>query len=229
MAEAEFDAVAATYAAQHAASIRLSGEDTGYFAEYKIALARRIADRRGIRVEHLLDFGAGIGNSLGPMRARFPQARLSALDVSAASLDLCRRDHGDGIAYHCYDGMHLPAALTGFDMVFTACVFHHIPAEAHVALLRQIRERLNPGGVFVLFEHNPWNPLTRHAVASCPFDANAVLISAPEMRRRLHAAGFGRVDTTYTVFVPGPLRALRCVEPWLGWLPLGGQYAVVAN
>jgi SAM-dependent methyltransferase len=229
MAEAEFDAVAQDYAAQHARSIRLSGEDTGFFARYKIADARKIADRRNLVVHRILDFGAGIGNSLRPMRDLFPDARISCLDVSDASLELCRQELSSGVDFHCYDGVHIPPGIGEFELIFTACVFHHIPAQLHVRLLAQIRERLAPSGIFVLFEHNPWNPLTRNAVKNCPFDEHAVLISAPEMRRRFLAAGFESIDLGYKVFFPGPLRALRTVEPLLAGIPIGAQYALTAN
>ncbi|BAI97792.1 SAM-dependent methyltransferase [Sphingobium sp. TA15] len=229
MAEAEFDIVASDYAAQHARSIRFSGEDVGYFAEYKVADARRMAEREGLTVNRVLDFGAGVGNSLKPLRQAFPDAHISCLDVSERSLDLCREQLSDRISFHAYDGLHMPAAMGSFDFVFTACVFHHIPEELHVALLEQIRRHLSPGGVFMLFEHNPWNPLTRYAVANCPFDENAVLISAPEMRRRLVRAGFNHVNTNYRIFFPGPLAALRPLERSLAWLPIGAQYSLTAS
>lgn len=226
---AEFDAVAASYADQHARSIRLSGESTDYFARYKIADARRIADRRGLAVRSILDFGAGIGNSLRPMREMFPDARITCLDVSEQSLDLCRKELSERVDFRIYDGHELPPDLGTFDLIFTACVFHHIPEALHVSLLRQIRKRLNDGGLFVLFEHNPWNPLTRHAVNTCPFDANAVLISAPEMRRRLRAAGFADPQVSFRVFFPGPLAALRLLEPALARVPIGAQYSLAAS
>jgi hypothetical protein len=80
-----------------------------------------------------------------------------------------------------------------------------------------------------LFEHNPLNPLTRHAVNTCPFDENAVLIGAPTMRRRVHEAGFGNARVKYRIFFPHFLRTLRPLEPKLTWLPLGAQYYVVAR
>jgi len=81
----------------------------------------------------------------------------------------------------------------------------------------------------MLFEHNPWNPATQHAVRTCPFDANAVLISAPEMRRRFRAAGFTDVELRWTLFFPGFLAALRPLERAMGWLPLGAQYCLLAR
>lgn len=228
MPEAEFDAVAADYVAQHTRSVRLSGESVDYFARYKIVEARRIARRRRLTVDRIMDFGAGIGNSLKPMREMFPAARITCLDVSEKSLDLCRRQMTANTAFQAYDGAHIPADLGPFDLIFTSCVFHHIPAQAHVSLLAQLRERLGPEGMLLLFEHNPWNPLTRHAVRNCPFDEHAVLISAPEMRRRLLAAGFRNVRIDYRLFFPGFLSALRGLEPALVHVPLGAQYSLTA-
>ena len=191
MVEAEFDAVASEYEAQHARSIRLSGEGVGYFARYKIEDLRKITDRRKLDVHRIMDFGAGIGNSLKPLHTLFPEAYITCLDVSTRSLDLCSDELSERVGFCSYDdGEHIPDELSGYDLIFTSCVFHHIPAELHISLLSQICKRLAPDGIFVLFEHNPWNPLTVHAVNNCPFDEKAVLISATEIRRRMLAAGF---------------------------------------
>lgn len=229
MPEAEFDAVASDYVAQHAQSIRLSGEDVDYFARYKIVEARKIADRRDTPVDRIMDFGAGIGNSVKPMREMFPDARITCLDVSEKSLAQCRRQGTADTEFRVYDGAQIPADLGSFDLIFTSCVFHHIPAEVHISLLSQLRARLAPEGMLLLFEHNPWNPLTRHAVRTCPFDEHAVLISAPEMRRRLLAAGFRNVRIDYRLFFPRFLSALRVLEPALVSLPLGAQYSLTAR
>lgn len=226
---AEFDAVAGSYTKQHIHSIKLSGESVEYFARYKIEDARRWAEKRGVKVRRILDFGSGIGNSLQPMREQFPDAEIICLDVSEESLELSRSTRHDGVDYRNYDGRNLPGNLGSFDLIFTACVFHHIPQDAHILLLRQLRERLSPSGFFILFEHNPWNPLTLHAVNNCPFDENAVLISAPEMRRRFKLAGFTKTHINFRVFFPGPLAALRILESALVRLPIGAQYFIAAT
>ena len=76
----------------------------------------------------------------------------------------------------------------------------------------------------MVYEHNPWNPLTVQAVNTCPFDRNAVLVKAADMERRLRAAGFAKVRTRYRVFFPRALRWLRPLESRLGRVPLGAQY-----
>jgi ubiquinone/menaquinone biosynthesis C-methylase UbiE len=228
-AKAEFDRFASKYAQQHESSVALSGEEPEYFAEYKIADLVRVCELNRLAPARILDFGAGIGNSLAPMQRAFPDARISGIDVSAESLEVCRKVAREGTELRCYDGKTIPFSDGEFDIVFTACVFHHIPAAEHVALLREIRRVLTREGKFVLYEHNPWNPLTVHAVRTCPFDENAVLIAAPEMVRRLRSAGFARVERRFRVFFPRMLSALRPLEWSLSPVPLGAQYMLVGT
>ena len=84
------------------------------------------------------------------------------------------------------------------------------------------------GRLFV-FEHNPLNPLTRHAVNTCAFDEHAKLVLAPAMRRRALEAGFPSATVRYRIFFPNALRRLRPLETKLAWLPLGAQYYVMAQ
>lgn len=80
----------------------------------------------------------------------------------------------------------------------------------------------------MVFEHNPFNPVTRYIVGSCPFDANAVLISPWLMSSRLRQAGFEMIEVRFTGFFPRALACLRPMERWLGWAPMGAQYYAVA-
>lgn len=229
MDEAEFDRFADEYRALHAANIRLSGELPDFFAEYKVAdVAEALGDRLG---DHpaILDFGAGVGTSVPYFRKYFPRCRLTCLDVSHRSLDVGRaRFEGQAEFVH-FSGVRVPFADSSFDLVFFACVLHHIPHGEHPALLAEARRVLRPRGMLVVFEHNPYNPLTVRAVNTCPFDANAVLLKAGSLRRSAVRAGFAPGVLRYRIFFPGALRSLRPLERGLRWLPLGAQYSYHAS
>jgi SAM-dependent methyltransferase len=224
---AEFDRFADEYEQQHARNICVSGESPEYFARYKVQdVARLCAGRTPTRI---LDFGAGVGASVPHWREAFPQASLTCVDVSPRSLAIASERHPGAAAYRVFDGATLPFAAGSFDIAFAACVFHHIDAARQVPLLSELRRVLAEDGRLFIFEHNPLNPLTRHAVNTCPFDENAVLIGARTLRARAQAAGFEQVRIAYRVFFPGPLRRLRAAERWLERVPLGAQYRLCAE
>ncbi|HEX2114437.1 MAG TPA: class I SAM-dependent methyltransferase [Alphaproteobacteria bacterium] len=229
MREAEFDKFADEYDALLRDSVRASGEDPAYFAEYKVRDVAGVVAATATRPLRILDFGSGSGGSIGYFRRYFPSAELVCLDVSRKSLALARRRAGGLGAFVCFDGETIPFGNGSFDVVFTACVFHHIPAERHMPLLGEIRRVLRPNGSLFLFEHNPLNPLTRRAVDSCAFDREAVLIGAGEMAARARAAGFGHPAIAYRIFFPRAFAALRPLERFLTRVPLGAQYRLHAT
>jgi len=232
MRREEFDKFADEYAEMHARNIRASGEEPAFFAEYKVRDLRRLASRTSAlapgQAGVILDFGGGVGNSTSFLQREFPGSLLLNVDVSQRSLAIARSrsDHASQIAF---DGERLPFADDSIDLALCACVFHHIPGNEHTAKLAEIRRTLKPGGLLVVYEHNPLNPLTVRAVDTCPFDADAELIRAGEMRRRFIRAGLPSARIEYRLFFPAFARALRPLERYLDWLPLGAQYLVYAS
>ena len=230
MERAEFDRVADEYAALHSRNIAVTGESPEFFARYKIEDAAAEAQRAGVEVRQVLDFGSGIGNSLPHLAALFPKAQLTCADVSARSLEISRSRFPDVPARHVeITGAALPFADESFDLVFSACVFHHIPHAEHAAWLAELRRVARPGGLLMIFEHNPLNPLTAKAVRDCPFDENAVLIGARAFRQRVENAGWHAAQSVYRMFFPHALAFARPAERWLRKLPLGAQYFVLAR
>jgi len=157
-------------------SVRVSGEEAGFFAEAKI----KLMCEQGLRLEPLgrkfLDFGCGTGNSYQYICKYFSEAIYYGVDPSKASVEEAKQKCGYAHFYD-FDGRTLPFENEEFDIAFSSVVFHHIPFERHSGILEEIYRVLRPGGVFFLFEHNPYNPVVRKVVNDCPFDKYAVLLS----------------------------------------------------
>jgi SAM-dependent methyltransferase len=220
MDEPEFDRYASDYDRVLREAIPDGFDEDGYFAQYKVALVhRRLRDAPPVRV---LDFGCGAGRSLTYLEQYLPGAELWGFDVSTASLEIAARRVPRARLVSEWEA--LPRA--GFDAIFTANVFHHIPVDERLAALRRCRGALAPGGSLFLFEHNPYNPLTRHVFERCPFDVDAKMLTLSQALALSRNAGFGTVSHAYTLFFPKPLKALRRLEPLLARLPLGAQYYV---
>jgi ubiquinone/menaquinone biosynthesis C-methylase UbiE len=239
MNKAEFDQFADEYHASLAAGIAASGETPEYFSEYKIVDIARECPPAGrlsasspacapAATQRVLDFGAGIGNSVPYVRKHLKNAELTCLDLSQRSLEVARQRFPGQANYVPFDGDRIPFADNHFDIAYAMCVFHHIPHGDHPQVLQELRRVLRPGGSLFIFEHNPFNPLTVRVVNNCPFDENAHLIRARAMKQRTLGAGFSSAYAKYRIFFPHFLRSLRPLEGALAWLPLGGQYFVRA-
>ena len=224
---AEFDAVADHYLAQHRANIAISGEEPDFFAEYKIADLAALVSERGREARRVLDFGSGVGNSVPFFRKHFNGCALTCGDVSARSIEIAKARYPGDETYLLIDD-EIPLPSQSQDVVFSACVFHHIVHDQHHKWLTELRRVTRPGGLLAIFEHNPLNPLTVHAVNTCPFDVNARLILGRTMRKRAVAAGWTHARVDYRLFFPSALKALRPIEPYLAWLGLGAQYRMSA-
>lgn len=226
--EPEFDRYAADYTEIHRSSTSASGEEPEYFAANKAAeTARRLKSQSQAPIR-VLDFGTGIGSTIPHLARHLPNARLFGSDVSAESIRMAAEKHG-ALAEFSTIGSGLDYEDGSFDVVFTACVFHHIPVVERSHWMSELRRVVKPDGHLFVFEHNPLNPLTVRVVNNCPFDEDAVLLPASELVSLSRDAGFQHVDKQYIVFFPRALSLLRPFEPTLAWLPFGAQYYVHAR
>jgi SAM-dependent methyltransferase len=219
----DFDDFAEEYGAIQDTNLRFFGEDMSYFADLKAKTARDLA---GPTPRRILEYGCGTGRNIPRIAARFPGAVVTGCDVSEKSLGVARRAN-PGVAFFPA-GAKAGAPREPFDLVVVANVLHHVPPPERSGVMAEIRSVLSPGGSLVVFEHNPYNPVTRRLVSTCPFDRDAVLLPPRQTETLLSAAGLFVRARRYILFFPAFLRALRFLEKPLGFLPLGGQYCVHA-
>jgi len=170
-----------------------------------------------------LDYGCGVGALAKHLRGTFPATRIDGYDPSAESIARVE----DSLRKQGQFTASLEETHNDYDLVILSNVLHHIPPPERGAVLAKIVSKLAAGGFLLIFEHNPFHPLTRWAVSQCPFDDDAILLRRGEARRRVRAVGLALVRSQFIVFFPRLLASLRPLEPSLGWLPCGAQYAVI--
>lgn len=228
MQQTEFDGYAESYEDLHRRNIAISGETSEYFAEYKVAFAAELTKFSKTAEISVLDFGCGIGNSIPWFRKYFPGIKLVCADVSSKSLEYAsKRFPGDEQYLNvAEDRLNVPD--NSFDLVFSACVFHHIAPHERQLWLKELYRVAKPNALLSIFEHNPWNPLTVRAVKDCPFDEGVELINSIQMRSMISVAGWQKAKIYFRIFFPHVLAFMRPLEKGLKWLPLGAQYAAFA-
>lgn len=218
----DFDPYAEGYTRAVDSAVAFSGQPQEFFLEIKARqLAEMVRARFGADfAPRMLEMGCGPGLMQRLLGAR--PGRLWGLDLSLGCLARAARDGAHVLAA---DGARAPFTDGGFDLVFAVCVLHHVPLARRDAFVAEMARLARRGGLVAIWEHNPWNPLTRRVVARCPFDRDAVLLALPETRRLLLGAGLERIGSRYGPFFPWRGRAWREAERWVARVPLGAQYA----
>jgi trans-aconitate methyltransferase len=193
-----------------------------YFAKYKVDFVHA-AVKHPVRT--ILEYGCGIGRNIRHLQSAFPGATVTGTDISEASLTIAAEEN-PGVHF---EAEHDKLELGIFDLIFVAGVFHHIPSAQRSSAMQKLASRLSPSGTLAIFEHNPYNPVTRRIVNTCPYDADAVLLRPSEMFALFNQAKLKPSKKAYCLFIPPKLSKLTLIERYLEWLPLGGQYWVKAS
>ena len=224
MSKPEFDRFAESYEKEIDRALLPGVGNGAKFARIKAAhLWRQLKDAFGIGFcPVLLDAGCGIGIMDELLKPFFTQ--LSGFDVSSESIRLARLRNPE-VRYKISEGTTFPFGDEEFDAVFAFCVLHHVRPDQRNEFIREAWRVLRPGGRIFLYEHNPWNPLTRFVVSRCSFDRDALLLSPEECRKLLMQNQFFPSAAGSLIFLPLERPAWQLWEQkWLSGIPCGAQY-----
>ena len=223
----EFDGYAEDYDAALRKGLAVSGESKEYFAERRVEWLGECLGRIGYRAGAIADFGCGTGTAT-PYLLKLPGAKsVLGLEVSAESIKIAERLHGSANSRFELTGKYRPEG--NLDLAFCNGVFHHIRPSDRNGAVKYVFEMLRTGGLFSLWENNPWNPGTRYVMSRIPFDREAVMLSYLEAQGLLGNAGFEILRSDFLFIFPRALKFLRPLERLVTSLPLGAQYQVLAR
>jgi len=199
--------------------------ENSYFSEYKVKITRKVIPDEPAEI---LEFGCGTGRNLKYLREYFPASKLEGCDISQKSLDISA-DSNKKTELFLIDGNFTKNRTNRYDLIFISNVYHHIKPEERKSTTGKIADLLKHGGKIMIFEHNPYNLLTRYIVDRCPFDEDAVLLKPKELKNLLKENTFCIKQFKYTLFFPRILKIFRPIESFIGFIPAGGQYYILAE
>lgn len=227
MKQAEFDQFATSYNKDLSKSLAVTGEGREFYAQGRIDWTEKCATDRGLKVRRILDYGCGDGTNTPMLATKFNADRVLGVDVSSASIKDARNFIlDDRVSFLTADEWTPDGRV---DLAYVNGVFHHIRPSERQENLASIRRALGQGGLFALWENNPWNPGTRYVMSQCVFDKDAIAISPREARKMVSEAGFRILRFDFLFYFPRQLRAFRPAERWLRGVPFGGQYQVLCQ
>jgi len=224
----EFDAYSETYRESVQRSINFVGQEHDYFARRKADLLLDFSARHLGEPAQLsfLDVGCGVGVTDAALADRV--GALHGVDVAAEAVARAA-EQNPTVAYRSYDGDSLPYDDHFVDIAFAIYVTHHITYNERNHFATKLHRVVRVGGLVAIFEHNPFNPLTRVAVSRCDFDFGVELLSRKAVERLLRDAGLVPIESRYIIFTTSERPRVVAFEKALRGVPLGAQHYVVAR
>jgi SAM-dependent methyltransferase len=223
----EFDSYAEDYEAALQHGISVSGENADFFAKSRVAWLSQCLPGLQCEPNNVLDFGCGTGTATRFFFEDLGAQSVVGVDRSAKSLEVARRQAGETPATFLLTDEYRPDAR--MQLAYCNGVFHHVPVDERTAVAQYIADSLEPGGVFALWENNPWSPGARFVMSRVPFDRDAIMAWPIQARRLLESAGLRIVSTEFHFIFPKSLSVFRGLERRLTALPFGAQYQVLAQ
>ena len=102
-------------------------------------------------VKNILDVGAGTGLMSAFFHEKYPQAKITLIDISEAMLKKAedRFDGKENISFLNADFATVNLPENQYDLVVSGLAIHHLPNELKRQLFEKIAKALSPGGWFI--------------------------------------------------------------------------------
>lgn len=190
-----FDQIAADYRAQ------FSDHVWQHLFQKKGQKLRQALFDAGIYQGTGLDLGCGLGLQCQALS----KESYSIFGIDMA-FNLLRQARQVGVSAVQADALQLPYPDHSLDFVYTIGVLHHLPgADFQSRVAEEVSRILKPGGVFIVHETNPHNPLFRFYMGYLfpilrSIDEGTEYWITPETWLTFHSLRF--VDLQYFTFIP---------------------------
>ena len=101
----------------------------------------------------ILDLPCGHGRVLRALRAAWPEAELTACDISRSGVDFCARTFGARPVYSAPDPRSVPLPDAYFDLIWAGSLLTHLDREHWSLFLERFHAWTAPGGLLVFTTH----------------------------------------------------------------------------
>ncbi len=145
------------------------------------------ADRRAVKT--ILDLPCGSGRVLRFLRERFPEAEITASELTPGPVEFCVRTFG---ALPALSSANLDEVSMGrsFDLIWCGSLVTHLKEPAIVALLKLFRRHLTAGGGVVFTTHGDF--VAHRMNEECNYGLPRE--ETPRVRREYATNGYGYAD-----------------------------------
>ena len=205
---------------------RPDGDPDAFLARCRARWLRRCLDALGERPTHMVALGRNHASTNSEFFGNLHIKSLLTIDIAreGSRAGVLRSADGKATLVQVSDYRASESA----DLAFAHGVLDHMPERERAAGGVLIYRSLSPGGLFAVWQRNPWSPrAVWNARPGVP--GGSGVVTARETRRLLRGVGFDIIHTTSPFFFPQSLGWCEPLESVLAPIQLGGEYMVLAR
>ena len=217
--KAEFDTYTQDYRKNLDTDLFLTGGTSKFFAQYKAKKLKEFTISTGVTPRNILDFGCGDGLMTKEVLSLYPKSEIHGVDLSSKIIEFAKSTCPGIFFQTSGTKLNIFRKNKNFDLIFSSMVFHHIPFFEHRHYVEEINSILSPNGIFIIFELNPFNPVSQYIINTAKIDINAHMLMPWYTTKLLQP--YGKVTRKYCGYFPPFLNLLFPLERYLEKIPLG--------
>ena len=191
-------------------------------------------DNRGLVC---VDLGCGTAETTEYFQGKFKH--IYACDYSYGMLKYAAKKNLKNVTFNLCRSEDLPFKDGSADIVVMYGLIHHIEDGEKISkTFKEIKRILKKRGIIAVYDFNPFNPVSRHIVKTCPIDVGVYLDGyrnslfpttyySWELINIVKNAGFSTVKCEYLIFFPKILSMFVFLEEIFKKLPFGGMYSII--
>lgn len=216
-----------------------AGPQHKYYVEVKtrhmVRLCRKLCGN--LKKLDCLSIGCGTGEA----EAHYADSFRSVLgiDYSKGMIEKAKKLGLKNAQFKTMDATQLGLKSSSFDVVVIFNVLHHVSSKKGlIDILKESERVLKNKGLLLVYEMNPYNPVTKHIIRTLSIDKDVTLngfsrnkfpstLSPKQLSILAGNAGLAKVSDYFLIFFPKCIGFLSGFEFLLGKIPFGGLYSSV--
>lgn len=216
-----------------------AGPQHKYYVKVKAKQMMRLARRFFKNTKRLNCLGVGCGTGEAEIHYASYFNKVIGIDYSKGMIAKAKKLNLKNTEFKIMNATKLDFKSNSFEVVVIFNVLHHVPSYSDLLdIIKESERVLKKGGILLVYEMNPFNPVTRHVINTLDIDKEVKLggfkkgkfpaaITPKQLEILADKACLNKISDYFLVFFPRALGFLNPLERIFEKIPLGGLYVSV--